>query len=76
MRDVALTKANQAVDSKVLRDEIMNNCNCQRRTAVRYLHDFKRRGLIYTFGPVVDEHVHFIACSEEDVKKVKGIGNR
>lgn len=74
MRDIALTRENHAVDSKMLRDEVMNYCNCQRRTAVRYLHDLKRRGLIYTFGPLADEHVHFIACCEEDVEKIKRIG--
>lgn len=76
VRDLALTAHGQAVDSKRLRDVIMTYCDCQRKTAVKHLHELKRRGLIYTFGPSGDEHVHFIACCEDDVKKIKEIGNR
>ena len=73
VRDIALTRGNQAVDSNGLREVIMTYCDCQRKTAVRHLHEMKRRGLIYTFGPCGDEHMHFIACSEEDVEKIKGL---
>ncbi len=71
VRDLAITAHGQAVDSKNLRDVIMTMCDCQRKTAVRHLHELKRRGLIYTFGSCGDEHMHFIACGEEDLDKIK-----
>lgn len=74
VRDLALTKVNRSVDSKRLRDVIMTFCDCQRKTAVRHLHEMKRRGFIYTFGPCGDEHMHFVACCEDDVEKIKRIG--
>jgi len=76
VRDLALTAHGQAVDSKNLRDAIMTYCDCQRKTAVRHLHEMKRRGLIYTFGPTGDEHMHFIACCEYDLEKIKVSKNR
>lgn len=71
IKEFALTSPNQRMDSKELRDQVVAACDCQRKTAVRHLHDLKRRELIYTFGAYGDEHMHFIACSEEDVERIR-----
>jgi len=75
VRDLAITKVKQTADSSQLRDVVMNGCNCSRRTAVRYLHELKRRNLIYTFGATSDEHMHFVACSEFDHKTIMKINS-
>lgn len=75
VRDLAVTRVNQNVDSKQLRDAVMAYCDCQRKTAVRHLHDLKRRNLIFTYGPCGDEHMHFVACSKFDQNTIQRINS-
>jgi len=73
VKEAALTKPKQVLDSLQLRNAVVAACDCQRRTAVRFLHDLKARHLIYTFGIYGDEHMHFVACSKFDQDTVKKI---
>lgn len=73
IRDYAITREKQNVDSEQLRNAVVAGCDCARKTAVRHLHDLKLRNLIYTFAIYGDEHIHFVACNELDQKTLKKI---
>lgn len=76
IRDIAQQDTNHNARSDVLREAIICACDCTRKTAVRYLHDLKLRRLIHSFEPIGDEYVHFIACTDEDMKKIIEIRRR
>ena len=75
IREYAITRPNQNMDSKQLRDAVIVGCDCQRKTAIRHVHELKRRDLIYTFGACGDEHMHFVACSQFDQKTIHKINS-
>lgn len=71
IRDIAMKDKYHNLNSKQMREAVICGCDCTRQTAIRYLHDLKMRGLIFTFQPVGMEYVHFVACSEEDLKDIE-----